>query len=1067
MLKSLDLSRFTGRRKRKVLVFDDPATFCAFVRLHGQGSSSKKGYERYVFGPAEGRGSQHHGSQRHGSQRHGSGLLVLAGFHLRQDSPYEFRRGAIREEDGQPVLFLDGQASPLVARDQRVAHSLFSLAALEPWRREPENLPHLLFWLANAERMTDLVLDSLRLGNDRIRYAAVGEDGRQGLIVRMEQPSYFLVQRVLEDHADEVEIFYSAAPDLFLPWGYHHPLLDIWAPSEKRTNKNWVFFQANGNLCFVEPLRFEDVYDAAQIEIAFNEEKVFQQRTSEVRFDIAMQLIPRANPAEAEVWLLGEEELPRLEHLVASLDEEDLNGLLLSVHQDSTEKRYFLVREKPGQKKRQLDFGGRAFAPYQGIGNLMLPTDRQLEPQLRRDRYRDLFSLKGGELVLVEDQTGENSGLRAWRLAEKTFEPLERLVDYIAAADDEILQQLLANTVLDLGIYAQAPRRPNLRPPVEKETSPTAPKASKEEKPKAETRKEREKKAPLEIRQEEELTPEEIAARHSIEAKAERALLSDGQSYERWRDVLEAKLDAGKYVEARIAFTDTLWLLPEGTEAAHMRNQWCKVLETMSYSDTQEALMFRILSGPDSEQNETLDAWLAECGGQLLNDGPLFRIKEQWLLWREILCHNRDVRQRARLREEIRRATESGLGQSEMPSFLRQRLFDDSRFSETAASGDDRDEDATRELQVAENNLAVVLDGLNEIADDVVVQVARAIIARAFSCILGQGSRPSALIPDIESLTKDPLLDKAQTAQARVAIYAYHAIRGFDTEKAQEYFQLYYGLVGGDSHSDNMDELTELDEVLENREKISNPTAFLAIENVERLFVRGPAQAKTKIGQLRSSLDHADDNEAIVLLKEVLEKTLTPPIDLDARDLAEYLDVVVSAFQRLRLHREASNLLRQFEKIAPELAKRQGEGDTLYLMLRDNNLARGLLEMGQERQAADLLRSAFEHTMALVDLLDGCAALLNTVETLPLQYRAPLLKNFMRRLATALEDEYYLGQAKGILSKSFYRLLDQACEAAVSKEKLALGIFRNYQQQDEFLILERVLREDPCAPREP
>ena len=42
------------------------------------------------------------------------------------------------------------------------------------------------------------------------------------------------------------------------------------------------------------------------------------------------------------------------------------------------------------------------------------------------------------------------------------------------------------------------------------------------------------------------------------------------------------------------------------------------------------------------------------------------------------------------------------------------------------------------------------------------------------------------------------------------------------------------------------------------------------------------------------------------------------------------------------------------------------------------------------------------------------------------------------------------------------KLLDQLCEASVSKDRITLSRYRRYQDLDELQIRERVLTEDHC-----
>ncbi len=1105
---------------RKALLFDDLFAFCDFVRLHGSGARSKSGYRLY------------HLEHPHSARRT---LLALVGFNPRgafrrelldfvglgpgDREPPGPRRARIVAKDGRATVFhlrssgatppsrsagathQDAQQHDVAIRHQSREATLLALIRPAPWPDEPEAPPHLLFWLRRDRLLAPLVTASLRLGNDRMRYADVNGQGKSAgaTMLRIEQPSYFLVQQVVEDLAREIELYYPAAEDLYLPWGLAHPLAELWQQSQHERPDAWTLFRPDGSRRQVEPPRWHDVYDATHFEIELGEQRLERQVAAEHRIEIHLELVTRSQPGEPELWLLVEDDRPRLEALLAGVDEEDLANLALSVHADAGGHKLYVVREKRG-RRRFLDFGGRGFAAYKGFANLYLPVDRELLPQLRRDRYRDLFRLRSGEIALVVD--AEGTGVTLYRLDESSFEPIEELIDYIAADADEELEELVKASVFDLGPYLKAPSHPGLQP-----LAQASPETLKRRSPEAEraektasggNRKDRETG-----RDDAPATDEKPPDPESREIQAERALLAEGQSFERWLEVLEAKLASGKHEDAAVAFVDTLWLAEDAGVADPLIARWHRFLGARQgeLSDPEAAFVTVCVLSLRKQRPSELDVQLRQAGLQLNEVGGRMRLKLRWLLWREVLSLNRDVRRQARVREEIRQHLSQGLSQAEMPAFLRLRLFDDSRFG---LAGDDADRSAAEELAAATRCLDTLARQLREKS---IGNVALAIVARAFARTLGRadlaraitGEAPPTGDASFARLRRDVtkrlarLWRGAETAQetGQTRQEVEQAIDPKIVATARAWHELYCahgfeqedpGVAAGHRKrfeelraaldTDSRDALDQLEEDLARREKIDNPTALLSAENAQRFFPQGGSRASGELGQLVGDLrlvssaslrDDAGRQRIFGLLTRVFDEYVPAARDLDPVDLAELLDATLDVLGRVRWESEALPFLRRFEVLADQLARFHG-GDRFYFALKNSSLARGLTELGHERRAAELITDAFEDLAATgspIDLIDGSAALLNAVEGLALERRAPLIEAFTTSLRTWLEPESVVEQSYSHLSTAFYRLFDQAAEAGVSKDKLALGLFRRYQQHDEFLILDRILRDNP------
>ena len=91
----------------------------------------------------------------------------------------------------------------------------------------------------------------------------------------------------------------------------------------------------------------------------------------------------------------------------------------------------------------------------------------------------------------------------------------------------------------------------------------------------------------------------------------------------------------------------------------------------------------------------------------------------------------------------------------------------------------------------------------------------------------------------------------------------------------------------------------------------------------------------------------------------------------------------------------------------------------------------------------------------MLDLVDVGASLCTAAEQMPLLSRRPVLASVMQRLQGPREQWFFTPH----MAAFGWRLLDQLAEAAVSKDRLTLEVFRHYLDRDERRIRQRILRD--------
>ena len=178
-----------------------------------------------------------------------------------------------------------------------------------------------------------LVTTSLKLNNDRIQYATIEQDEAKHIILRIETPSYYLIQWCEEQHTSKLDLYYPLIDGTFIEWGHNHPLADLWRRAQSNRHDEWTFFRADGTRQHMPPLKWEDVYQTTEFSLDFPAQSVWSQESDEKpRIPVSLRLEHRGRPLDPELWLLEEDEQHHLEQLLSMVDEEDLKTLLRDVH---------------------------------------------------------------------------------------------------------------------------------------------------------------------------------------------------------------------------------------------------------------------------------------------------------------------------------------------------------------------------------------------------------------------------------------------------------------------------------------------------------------------------------------------------------------------------------------------------------------------------------------------------------------------------------------------------------------------------------------------------------------
>ncbi|NUP99023.1 MAG: hypothetical protein HUU35_04105 [Armatimonadetes bacterium] len=316
------------------------------------------------------------------------------------------------------------------------APSLLQAVPLVPWSGSS---PAVVFVrLATRELFREVARASLMLGNDKMRYLPLGE-GRY--LLRVEGLSAFLREKWRDEPG--VELFWPIDPDsrALAPWGLSFPLVDKLQLLSGDDSLFWLL-ERDGRWRQLQGA-LADIYERVEVDPGrlLTSELIASDDAPTVRVELRLE--PSEAREQPQLWWLGPDERPALEHLLREAGEADLNQLQVAVVVEPDDRRSFVVVERlttPGRLAPPIQ-GGRVFFARLPVEHLYLPLGQRLAPLLSRRSLIDALGLGDDHLTLVTP--AENSRLRVSRIPRGALRPLPDLLDYFAAESGEAVRALL------------------------------------------------------------------------------------------------------------------------------------------------------------------------------------------------------------------------------------------------------------------------------------------------------------------------------------------------------------------------------------------------------------------------------------------------------------------------------------------------------------------------------------------------------------------------------------------------------------------------------------------------
>jgi hypothetical protein len=305
-----------------------------------------------------------------------------------------------------------------------------------------------LFDVPSGEELSRLVLEMLRLGNDRQSYRWLAETGTRTspecrALLRAIGPPYYSLLRAL-DGIGGPEIaphaYIERAPGVWVEVGQRHPLEANIKPAKGKI----VLMRSPRNWLSLPDVPFRDIYDLVEFQLPGGV-AAWQDSPLPHRLTVAPRL-RQAGPADgAELWVLRGAALDELNRFVQNAEDRLLSRLTFAVGEKNGQTIVVLRVRQSKLPPPILVLPAEAYKSHLKLPNLFLPAGSILHPPLRRDVVRKLLAEDAGQITWLVPTASEGvehpvGAFVAESLPDDVFRPLTDWVDYVLDRDREKLQ---------------------------------------------------------------------------------------------------------------------------------------------------------------------------------------------------------------------------------------------------------------------------------------------------------------------------------------------------------------------------------------------------------------------------------------------------------------------------------------------------------------------------------------------------------------------------------------------------------------------------------------------------
>jgi hypothetical protein len=350
-------------------------------------------------------------------------------------------------------------------------------AEILPLERDRSAIDHLeqqpvLFDLANGEELARLVIEVLRLGNDRQGFRWLEDNGdKEGAnraLLRVVGPPYYSLLRAMDRIGGQLApvAFVERQPRVWVELGYSHPLIGQIKPPQGRI----LMIRPPRQWTLLDDAPYRDVYEVLEFplpdgKVGWKDVTPKDQKIKGIK--VTPSLKPGGSPDGAELWVLRDNPIEELNYFVQNANDEMLQRLAFAVG-DKGGKSGKTIVVRVRQSKQQppvLVFKNAiAYKHYLKLPNLFLPAGTRLHPPLRRDQVRKLLADDTSQVVWLHP--GENGAFTPESLPEDSFRPLWDWIDYVLDHEKEPLQAWVQAAQFDFEAFvcdedpSTKPRKP-------------------------------------------------------------------------------------------------------------------------------------------------------------------------------------------------------------------------------------------------------------------------------------------------------------------------------------------------------------------------------------------------------------------------------------------------------------------------------------------------------------------------------------------------------------------------------------------------------------------------------
>jgi len=535
---------------------------------------------------------------------------------------------------------------------------------------------------SKKSELASAVQSSLLLGNLALSVSPCEINGSsiRVFLLRVGSPSVFLLEKWSDLH---VPIYRSGPSNFWVKLGFRHP----WENSFKSFDADHIPFISEEGWWSAPKVSFRSAFEFVSLEMESVHQK-WAENSEALKFQVSLRWGFRGTAPSPELWLLEEEDLPKLEDLFAILPHSELDNLQLACLKEDSGTPRFAVRESlTGRSRQYLDFG-EEYCSFGGFPNLFTPVHYRLEPPVPRDMLGRLLEVTAGTLTVVTmpGKPSEKASMEVLHISERSFRTLHSLVDHIIQGGRRFLSPLLEKSFLDLGSFARLPSRPVVAvpKPEPKEPKTKVKKGKVSTDPQEEDLEEifEERKTPKKKKRirtqeiEEKILPRLVEDSELLDAEV--AAVQNLREASTWGTLARLNFNRSNFLEGVSCYEHALWIASE-EQRPKIEEEFLVALNQFSVGSSQELFLrneIMTFSGAyKGEEAPKFAIRLKNLLKSLRETEPLLSKKSRWLLWSKILKETPDAVEATRVTESLLgELSLSGISERDSFEFIRRHV---------------------------------------------------------------------------------------------------------------------------------------------------------------------------------------------------------------------------------------------------------------------------------------------------------------------------------------------------------------------------------------------------------